>query len=141
MQWKQLLVTSSLLFACAAVTTSASANDIRDIMRRASQTLEKATERAMAECQTTHIDVTTPTYDYKTKAETTKNMTVTIEWSGGCVDGKHGRLVDHGKVKWPGQEDDMAYLSALAFFFEQQWGKGPDDVGSLERSIDFVLQF
>lgn len=78
-----------LLAGTAVVMTPAYAEGLHtDIMRRAIQILSEATERAMAECNTTRIDVTVPTYDYQTKSEKTKNHTITIQWSGGCVDGK-----------------------------------------------------
>lgn len=52
---------------------------------------------------------------------------------------KHSPGVDWGKGRPAEDTDDQAYMSGLAYFFEHKWGKGPDDVGSLMRGLDFLL--
>ncbi|MCF8198610.1 MAG: hypothetical protein K9J42_07580 [Sulfuritalea sp.] len=47
-----------------------------------------AEEKAMEQCEITRAAFSIPAYNVSTKTEVTRNVTVAIEWNGGCLDGK-----------------------------------------------------
>ena len=59
-----------------------------DIAIRSNTLLNEAESRAMALCSTTRLIVPLPVNNFSKQTEETMDGSVSIEWSGGCVEGK-----------------------------------------------------
>lgn len=68
---------------------------------RAHKLFHEAKERAMELCNTSRVVVPLPSMNRSTKTEETIEATVSMEWSGGCVDGKRNGA---GVLSWQSEE-------------------------------------
>lgn len=74
--------------AQTTATDKARVENASAISIRANMLLLEAEARALERCDSTRFVVQLPTYDWASLAETTIATTVSIEWSGACVDAR-----------------------------------------------------
>ena len=107
MKVKKITIMASLLLATSAaaeLTPEQKAESARRaaIFARAHTQLLEAQQAAMERCDSTRTVVTLPAYDFTKKVERTADTVVTIDWKGGCVDGKRD---GDGVLSWTEDED------------------------------------
>lgn len=86
-----------------------------EIMFRSNQLLKVTESRAMEQCSSTRLVAPFPIYNHSTQAEATLEGSVSIEWSGGCVEGKRdGPGVLNWQSAWPLAPGSMLTMSNTA---------------------------
>ena len=90
---------------------------------RAHTQLLEAQQTAMERCDSTRIVVALPAYDRTAKVERTRNTTVTIDWKGGCVDGKRD---GNGILNWTEdpEADENGFRTLVNWRAEGRFVKG-----------------
>ena len=96
------LLAGTALAMSSAYAVDSPAKSSVDVELRAIKITAEAEERAMAQCSETRIVVPVPYWDFLTNVERTVNRTVSIEWSGGCVDGKRD---GNGVLTWTQEKE------------------------------------
>lgn len=102
--YRNLILLVFGFMSIGAATAQVNNQPWMEIFKRGAKLIAEAEEKAMEQCETTRTAFSIPAYNVSTKTEVTRNINVTIEWNGGCLDGKRD---GEGILSWTADAEGL----------------------------------